>query len=81
MLVQRPVLPRVPVELTYSCMPKAEPKTANNMVVLLRRTALQRWSVSDPIGRGVRAKGGVLVDVAEHLDGAVSTCGPCASFN
>ena len=42
--------------MTYSCMPNAAPKTANNMVVLLRRTALQAM-VSRVRSKGVRGEG------------------------
>lgn len=48
----------IPDAKTYSCMPKAAPKTVNNMVVLLRRTALQS-TVShgrvEGLGEGRRA--------------------------
>lgn len=56
--------------VAYSCRPKAEPKTANNMVVLLRRTALQPM-VSLVGSKGMREED-LLVDVAEHLRGVVS---------
>lgn len=45
----------------------------NNIVVLLRRTALKTvLAVLDHVNRAVRAEGGVLVNVAEHLGTTVS---------
>jgi hypothetical protein len=39
-LASSPSVSRSQSAITYSCIPKAAPKTVNNMVVLLRRTAL-----------------------------------------
>lgn len=64
--------PQVPLPdaVAYSWRPKAEPKTANNMVVLLRRTALQ--AMVSLVRSKVCARSDLLVDGADHLRGTIS---------